>query len=181
MILNDIILNKRQSCIEFGAGISTLVIANLIKNNNLNCNFSSVEDDVEWFRFMESYIVKNNLKEHIDLIYAPLEKTSLALKNNSWYSLTALNKKISDNLKFDLAIIDGPGAWKPEIRFSRYTAVPYLINKLTNNFSIYLDDVNRRGEKKIMSLWNKNYKMKFARINNTSAVCIKGSKSNIII
>ena len=179
-ILNDIIINKRESIIEFGAGISTLAIANLFKKNSLNYSLISIEDDMNWFNYMKSCISKNNLQEQVNLIYAPLEKTNLALENNSWYSIKSLSEKINKDLKFSLAIVDGPGAWKPEIRLSRYPAVPYLINFLADSFSIYLDDINRKGEKKILSLWQKKYSMKFEKINDTTAVFIKGKKLNTI-
>ena len=179
-VLNDIIINKRESIIEFGAGISTLAIANLFKKNSLNYSLISVEDDMNWFNYMKSFILKNNLQEHVNLIYAPLEKTNLALENNSWYSVKSLSENINNDLKFSLAIVDGPGAWKPEIRLSRYPAVPYLINFLADNFSIYLDDINRKGEKEILSLWQKKYSMRFEKINDTTAVFIKGKKLNTI-
>ena len=180
VILNDILINGRQNIIEFGAGISTLAIANLIKKNHLNCNFFSVEDNSDWLNILKSYLMKNNLQEHVNLIYAPLEKTNLALENNSWYSINALSENINKDLKFSLVIVDGPGAWKPEIRLSRYPAVPYLLNFLADNFSIYLDDMNRKGEKKILSLWQKKYSMNFEKINDTTAVYIKGKKLNTI-
>lgn len=179
-VLNDIIMNTRENIIEFGAGISTLAIANLFKKNSLNYSLISVEDDMNWFNYVKSCISKNNLQEHVNLIYAPLEKTNLALENNPWYSVKSLSEKINNDLKFSLAIVDGPGAWKPEIRLSRYTALPYLINKLAENFSIYLDDINRKGEKQVLSLWQKKYTMKFEKINDTSAVFIKGKKLNTI-
>lgn len=180
VILNDIIINKRQQIIEFGSGISTLAIANLTKKNNLECSFISVEDNEEWFQYMNSFLTRNNLKKYVNMIYAPLKENSLALENNLWYSEQVLNENISSDFKFDLAIIDGPAAWKPKIRLSRYPAVPYLINFLSEKFSIYLDDINRRGEKKIISIWDQKYKLKFDRINNTSAVCINGNKLNTI-
>jgi hypothetical protein len=180
VILNDIIINKRQQIIEFGSGISTLAIANLIKKNNLKCSFISVEDNEEWFQYMNSFLSRNDLQKYVNIIYAPLKKNNLALENNLWYSEHALNEHISSDFKFNLVIIDGPAAWKPKIRFSRYPAVPYLINNLSEEFSIYLDDTNRKGEKEIMSFWNQKYKMKFDRINDTSAVCIKGNKLNTI-
>jgi hypothetical protein len=179
-VLNDIIIYKRQNIIEFGAGISTLAIANLIKKNHLNCNFYSVEDNSDWLNIIKSYLTKNNLREHVNLIYAPLEKTNLALENNSWYSINSLSEKLNKDLKINLAMIDGPGAWRPEIRSSRYPAVPYLLNFLDDNFSIYLDDINRKGEKKILNLWQKKYSMKFEKINNTAALYIKGKKLNTI-
>jgi hypothetical protein len=181
VILNDIIINKRQSIIEFGAGISTLAIANLIKKNNLECSFISVEDNEEWFNYIKSFLMKNDLGQNVKLIYAPLAKSDLALENNLWYSVQVLNENISSDFKFSLAIIDGPAAWKPEIRLSRYPAVPYLINFLSGEFSLYLDDVNRKGEKEIISLWDEKYKIKPEQVNTTSAVFTKGNKLNIIL
>ena len=180
VILNDIIINKHQNIIEFGSGISTLAIANLIKKNKLECNFISVEDNEEWFQYLKSFLSRNDLQKYVNIIYAPLKKNSLALENNLWYSDETLKKNINSDFKFSLAIIDGPAAWKTKIRLSRYPAVPYLINNLSEEFSIYLDDSNRKGEKEIMSLWNQKYKMKFELINDTSAVCIKGKKLNTI-
>lgn len=180
VILNDILINKRTQIIEFGSGISTLAIANLIKKNKLECNFISVEDNEEWFQYLKSFLSRNDLQKNVNIIYAPLKINSLALENNLWYSDEALRINISSDFKFNLAIIDGPAAWKPKIRLARYPAVPYLINNLSEEFSIYLDDTNRKGEKEIMNLWNQKYKMKFEPINDTSAVFIKGKKLNTI-
>lgn len=180
VILNDILINNRRQIIEFGSGISTLAIANLIKKNKLECNFISVEDNEEWFQYLKSFLTRNDLQKYVNIIFAPLKKNSLALENNLWYSDEVLQNNISSDFKFSLAIIDGPAAWKPKIRLSRYPAVPYLVNILSEESSIYLDDTNRKGEKEIMSLWNIKYKIKFEPINDTSAVSIKGKKLNTI-
>ena len=180
VILNDILINNRRQIIEFGSGISTLAIANLIKKNKLECNFISVEDNEEWFQYLKSFLTRNDLQKYVNIIFAPLKKNSLALENNLWYSDEVLQNNISSDFKFSLAIIDGPAAWKPKIRLSRYPAVPYLVNILSEESSIYLDDTNRKGEKEIMSLWNQKYKMKFEPINETSAVSVKGNKLNTI-
>ena len=180
VILNDIIINQRKSIIEFGSGVSTLAISNLIKKNNLKCSFVSIEDNKEWFDYINSFLSRNNLRNNVKIIYAPLESSDLALGDNLWYSMQALNNGISKESKISLAIIDGPAAWKPKIRLSRYTAVPYLINFLAEEFSIYLDDTNRKGEKEVLSLWHQKYNLKFEQTNDTSAVCIKGNKLNTI-
>ena len=181
VILNDIIINQRKSIIEFGSGVSTLAISNLIKKNNLKCSFVSIEDNKEWFDYINSFLSRNDLQKNVKIIYAPLESSDLALGDNLWYSMQALNNGISKKSKISLAIIDGPAAWKPKIRLSRYTAVPYLINFLAEEFSIYLDDTNRKGEKEVFSLWHQKYNLKFEQINDTSAVCIKGNKLNTIL
>ncbi len=130
---------------------------------------------------MKTSLGKNNLEEYVSLIYAPLEKTDLAVENNSWYSHKALEGHLNHEKKTDLVLIDGPGAWQPENKLSRYTAVPFLINKLADNFAVYLDDTNRKGEQKIISLWKKKYNLDFIRINSKSSVCIKGNKLNTIL
>jgi len=180
VILNDIIINQRKSIIEFGSGVSTLAISNLIKKNNLKCSFVSIEDNKEWFDYINSFLSRNDLQKDVKIIYAPLENNDLVLEDNLWYSMQALNNGISKESKFSLAIIDGPAAWKPKIRLSRYPAIPYLINFLAEEYSIYLDDTNRKGEKEVFSLWHQKYNLKFEQINDTSAVCIKGNKLNTI-
>ena len=180
VILNDILINNRKQIIEFGSGISTLAIANLIKKNSLECSFFSVEDNEEWYQYLKSFLTRNDLQKYVNIIYAPLKKNSQTLENNLWYSQESLQKSINPDYNFNLAIIDGPAAWKPKIRLSRYPALPYLINNLSEEFSIYFDDTNRKGEKEIMSLWNQKYKLKFEPINNTSAVSIKGKNLNTI-
>ena len=180
VILNDIIINQRKSIIEFGSGISTLAIANLIKKNNLECNLISVEDNNEWFNYISSFLSRNDLQKNVKIIYAPLEKNNLALENNLWYSMEAINKVLSDESKFSLVIIDGPGAWQPKLRLSRYPAVPFLLNSLADEFSIFLDDTNRKGEKEIMDLWNQKFDIKFEQVNQTSAMCVRGKKLNTI-
>jgi hypothetical protein len=180
VIINDIIINQRKSIIEFGSGISTLAIANLIKKNNLECSIISVEDNKHWFDYINSFLKQNGLESFVNIIYAPLEKNNLALENNLWYSMEVINKVLSNESKFSLVIIDGPGAWQPKLRLSRYPAVPFLINSFAEEFSIFLDDTNRKGEKEIMDLWHQKFDIKFEQINQTSSMCVRGKKLNII-
>jgi hypothetical protein len=48
IIINDILLHQRQSIIEFGSGISTILIGRLIRKNGLDTRLISVENDVRW-------------------------------------------------------------------------------------------------------------------------------------
>ena len=65
VILNDIIINQRKSIIEFGSGVSTLAISNLIKKNNLKCSFVSIEDNKEWFDYINSFLSRNDLQKDV--------------------------------------------------------------------------------------------------------------------
>jgi predicted O-methyltransferase YrrM len=165
-IINDISINSRESIIEFGAGISTIVIARLIKKNNLNSRIISVEHVEEWAKVINENLVKENLNDVASVFYAPLKPCDLSLDQNLWYDLDLLDKKLKGQ-RFDMVIIDGPPAWEASKTRARYPAVPYIIDKLKEKFSIYLDDVNRKGEQDTVERWIKQYGMQF-RVTGTS-------------
>lgn len=48
-IIIDIVLNSRNNIIEFGYGVSTIIIGRLIKKNNLKANLISIEHDANWY------------------------------------------------------------------------------------------------------------------------------------
>jgi predicted O-methyltransferase YrrM len=165
-IINDISINSRESIIEFGAGISTIVIARLIKKNNLNSRIISVEHVDEWAKVINENLVKEKLSDVASVFSAPLKPCDLTLDQNLWYDLDILDKELKGQ-RFDMVIIDGPPAWEASKARARYPAVPYLIDKLKEKFSIYLDDVNRNGEQDTVERWMKQYGMQF-RVTGTS-------------
>ena len=52
-LLNEIIINKRNTIIEFGAGISTIMPGRLSKMNNLSTVIVSVKENFNWFNEIE--------------------------------------------------------------------------------------------------------------------------------
>jgi len=129
VLINDIVINRRTSVLEFGCGISTLFIARLIKHNQLNCRLLSVESDFEWFQMIKEDLTKEGLHTYVDLIYAPLEKmpSNVNGHNTPWYSFSCLLNAIENKL-FDMAIVDGPPANSPEIIHSRYPALDFILS-----------------------------------------------------
>ncbi len=181
LIINDIVVNKRESIIEFGSGISTVVLARLIKRNELKTQILSVEEDKNWIEQIRLILEKEGLLEYANLIHAPLVNSHIVIGQNKWYSLEILNDLIPKNKKFDLVIVDGPSAWHPEIELSRYPALPYLLNNLFDKFSFYLDDANRNGEQKILHLWKEKFNLCFQMINPILAHTHRGIWYNISI
>lgn len=153
-ICNDIIINKRQSIIEFGAGFSTICIAQLLKINNLHISFVTVEDNENWANDIRNLLTRLGLHDYATVITAPLAGVSDNFAKNpqkTWYDtqlITAATDRISG---FDLVIVDGPfGGSTP---FARYSAVPFLKSKLSGDFAIFLDDSARADEKAIAADW----------------------------
>lgn len=172
-IINDMIVNNRTSVLEFGAGISTILMARVIRKNNLKTRVTAVEHDQGWADSVKSLLTKEELNDYVTLIHAPLVNSTLSVDGNQWHDATLIDRAIGDS-KFDLVIIDGPPAWEPGKQKARYPAVPYVFDKLSSVFSIYLDDANRAGEKSLMEMWEKEFRLKFNLLGKTLAHCSKG-------
>jgi len=175
-ILNDIMVNQRKNIIEFGSGISTIIIGRLIKKNCLDAELLSVEHDENWVGTLKEILKNEKVDDVIKVIYAPLKKCKIAIDNNEWYSIDVLNKA-TKNKKFDMVIVDGPPAWEKPKAIARYPAVPFISNKLTDKFSIYLDDAVRMGEQAVLRMWEAEYGVKFNIAGKTLAYYYAGGSN----
>ncbi|WP_417214475.1 class I SAM-dependent methyltransferase [Bizionia sp.] len=153
-VLNDIIINNRKCIVEFGAGASTIYIAKLLKMRGENTVFYSVESDDSWSEIIKRQLESLGLSEFVKIILAPKQKVlkQFAFKDQKiWYDCKLLKIGFENINNIDLVLVDGPsGDFTP---YSRYSAVPFLKEKLTLNYSIFLDDTNRTQEKEIAAVW----------------------------
>src|SRR5574337_237471 len=173
-LLNDLLINQRKSIIEFGSGISTILIGRLIQRQRLRTQVISIEHEKKWTAELRKVIKKEQLDKFVTVINAPLVKCKLHPDNNYWYDLNVLDNHIEKRKKFDMVIIDGPPAWQQGKELARYPALPYLKNKLSERVAIYLDDANRNGEQTILHMWQKKYSINFTLRGSTLAVYTSG-------
>lgn len=166
-LINDIIINNRKNIIEFGSGISTVMVGRLIKTNRLNATVLSVENDLDWVKELRRILEKENLSGIVTIIHAPLTACKLGLDNNQWYDLNVLNKKVND--QFDMVVIDGPQAWEVGKERARFPALPFMSKRMLDSFSIYLDDANRVGERSVLDIWKEMYEIEFRFAGGTLA------------
>lgn len=157
-ICNDIVINKRKNIIEFGAGYSTICIAQLLKINKIEATFYSIEDNQDWIDDLKGILKSLELTDYVNLIHAPLkniEKEYLYKNQEKWYDTTILSENTRNIKNIDLLIVDGPfGGSTP---FARHSAFPFFKNRLSENFAIFLDDTNRIGEKEILAAWSSQF------------------------
>ncbi len=170
MIMNDIQINHRQNILEFGSGLSTILISRLIKKNNLPCKLYSVEHDKKWFDLLNSILKKEGTMENTITIFSPLCASEKSKNNLEWYNNKIINTHISENLLFDLVIIDGPPAHEKSKSLSRYPALPFIKKKLNKSYSIYLDDASRKGEQEVIKYWKDEFNYSYNLINNRIAL-----------
>ena len=173
-LMNEIIVNERRSIIEFGAGVSTIMMARLAKMNNIQLDIVSVEEDESWMNIVKGILDREGLSANIVLIHVPLEKKILQGFENHWYQMDILKRKLGPSKTFDLVLIDGPTACHKQIALSRYFALPFLKDALREKHIIFLDDANRIGEQQIMELWKQELGTHFKIFAETLGICYVG-------
>jgi predicted O-methyltransferase YrrM len=146
-IINEIQINNRKSIIEFGAGVSTIITAKFIAENNINATIVSVEDNLSWLNFISSQLEKYNCQHAVQLLHVPLKNSDSGVK---WYDQEQLKSNIT-NKKFDLILVDGPSGGLG--KNARKPVLPLLLNYLNQSFIIFLDDVRRLDEQQILDEW----------------------------
>lgn len=179
IIINDILINNRKNIIEFGSGISTIILARFFKYEKLRCHLYSIDNNSKWILYLSEIIEKEKLNDYVTIIYSPLSKCAFNPYNINWYEVSKINDTIGDAI-FDMVIIDGPEAHTNELKFARYPAIPYIKEKLNNCYSIFIDDATRSGEKKLIEMWSNILKVRFILINQELCYAIKGEHFNII-
>ncbi len=172
IICNDIILNKRTSIIEFGSGLSTLLFARLIAMLQSEARIVSIDHNEDCLEILRSYLLREKLDHYVTLIHAPLNPCSLTSNILEWYNLQSMSNIVHS--RFDCAIIDGPPAHKPDDLFVRSPALPFLRNNLARNFSLFLDDIDRHGERRILAEWEQILGHKAMILTETLGAFIKG-------
>jgi len=169
-ILNEIIINQREMVIEFGSGLSTIVMARLIKKNKLNTRVISIEHNENWASILQSYLENEGLQGFVEIVTVNLKETETPLGPVKWYDYDTFLPVISDK-KFDLVIIDGPPADREKIKYSRFPALFKLENNLADDFCLMLDDANREGEQDLVKYYrDRNEAFKYTLVSETLAV-----------
>jgi len=172
---NDIIINNRNNIVEFGSGFSTICIAQLLKVNKKESTFISFENNADWAAELTLLLQRMDLDGYVKIVHAPLvDVPAVYAKENQqkWYDTTVIEAAINQNQSLDMIIVDGPyGGSTP---FARFSAVPFLLSKMSTNYAVFLDDTNREQEKMIAADWHaklggkiKNYK-RYTTLTNSS-------------
>ena len=174
LILNDISINKRNSILEFGAGISTIFTAKFFQLNEIKGQIYAIDHDANWLNWLDDYLQKEKLLNFVQLIHSPLipAHNNPFSNNLQWYDENRLMAEIGAT-KFDLVLIDGPPG---QGKAHRYYALPFLLKNeiLYTKYLIILDDVNRDIEQLIVEKWENETELEFKIVNHKIAMTSKG-------
>jgi len=173
-IVNEMLINKRRSLLEFGSGISTVILARAMKMHGIDARLISVESDREWSELTGNLLAKDGLSSYVELVHAPLTHRDWKGRSLLWYDELTLKERLRNADSPDLILIDGPAAYNKHYGLNRYFAMPFLKERLAPEHCIFLDDANREGEKQVLNYWKEELGMESEIFADTLAVHYKG-------
>lgn len=149
-VANEIVLADRREIVELGSGISSVVLARLLRERG-GGYLTSLEHDPSWLRLVASQLEREGLGDFARLVEAPLVPHPLGLGGAPWYAEDAVDALPAAGT--DLLLVDGPPGYGAGMERSRYPALPALADRLAPGALVILDDADRPGEREILERW----------------------------
>ena len=142
----------------------------------------SIEHDEQWAESLARTICDAGLSPVCKVVCAPLKPCEHSLDGSEWYDTEVVGKALSTE-RVDTVLCDGPLADSAGARLSRYPAVPVVSDYLGAEYSIYLDDIQRRGERRIARRWGKLLNIRFRHhlLRGSFALGTQGRHLNALI
>lgn len=159
--------NDYDLVIEFGSGISTVIIAKTLvrlahkRVDKFPVAFTSFDHLEQYYRQTFTMLQQANLTEYVELHHAPLQ--AWQAPNGDTYSyydchqiLAILARQYPSTGLRVLVVVDGPpGKTGPH---ARYPAAPLVLKHFAGAcIDLLLDDYIRQDEKEIAQLWQADY------------------------
>lgn len=150
-VCNEIIHGARTRIVECGSGMSTVVLARLLRERGDGA-LVALEHDGHWAALVEEQLRREDLGAIAGVHYAPLGGEP------PWYDLHD-SDRLPDAV--DLLVVDGPPAFDPGHGTRRAPALPWFSDRLVVGATVILDDIDRDGEREVLSLWERTSDWRF--------------------
>lgn len=137
--------------VEFGSGVSTLILADGLRRRGAG-KLLSIEHNEKYYEQTRSLIISNDLEGFVQLELCPISTIEINKIEHKWYSIVA--PKLTNFLaggKVDFVLVDGPPAATQ--KFARYPALPVIKQHLSPDAIVILDDGARTDEEEIVRRW----------------------------
>lgn len=141
-----VITESPNYVVELGSGVSSVVLGLALDKFNKG-RLLSIDHEFEFAQKTKKFIDINKLDEIVEVKHCPLSKYQYEESIWQWYDLS----KINFEEKIDLLVVDGPP--RKIQNKSRFPALTILINKLSPEATIVLDDANRENEIEVIKEW----------------------------
>jgi predicted O-methyltransferase YrrM len=153
LVCNEIVHRSRTRIVECGSGVSTVVLARLLRQRGGGANVVALEHDAEWAALVTDLLRRESLTDIARVVHAPMDG------NPPWYARSALAEMPDD---IDLLVVDGPPAYAAGHGCRRAPALTAFEPRLTPTATVVLDDVNRPGEQEVLASWEAETSWRFS-------------------
>ena len=147
-----IVRNKPRSILECGSGLSTLIVASLIRRGGQSV-FVSLEHDYVCYKKTKRLLTMHGLTEYANVCFAPLKAFDIDHETWKWYDYECF---ITNPI--DLLVVDGPPQRIQPM--ARYPVLPLLRQQFSDDAVLILDDGNRPDEKRCVERWELEFGVK---------------------
>jgi predicted O-methyltransferase YrrM len=146
-VVQQIHQRRPRRVLEFGSGVSTVVIARILREFGDHARLDSFEHHERWYPRTRDLLERTGVTDVAHLHYAPLApREDLDVP---WYDLSAL----PDGELYDLVLVDGPQGGRRREPLARLGGFLAVRERLAPGAVILLDDGLRRGEREVVRRW----------------------------
>jgi hypothetical protein len=161
VVCNEIVHGARTRIVECGSGVSTVLLARLLRERGAG-SIVAVEHDRAWAALVADLLRREKLDDIARVLYAPLHG------DPPWYASTALDALPAE---VDLLVVDGPPAHTTSPQHRRVPALAFFEPRLMPGATVVLDDLQRPGEREVLSVWEAQTPWRF-RIDKAAGVAV---------
>lgn len=138
--------HRPEIVVEFGSGVSTLVLAHAMERCG-NGRVHSLDHEDAFARRTRALLETHGLAHRATVVHAPLIEHDVDGRRPRFYDTASLD----DLPRIDAAFVDGPPRTvDPEVR---HAALPLIWERLPPGGVVALDDADRPGERRIVERW----------------------------
>jgi predicted O-methyltransferase YrrM len=147
ILADEVLARAPRLTVEFGSGLSTLVIARALQLGGGGGRLVSFDHSEGFAEITRRRLARLDL--HAEVRAVPLVSSEPFGFAGRWYSPETLPPE------FDLAVIDGPPAWLHT--GTRGGAGPVVLPRLRPGGAVILDDAARSGEQENAERWKQAF------------------------
>lgn len=160
-ILDDVWFRVSPLVVELGSGVSTVVIARLLRELGAG-RLLAVEHDDVWATRIQRQLEREGLAHVAGVVRAPLRPHPRAWDDTPWYDEAAVAPAVGAvGSAIDVLVVDGPPAWQRGAEHARYPALGSVTGWLAAGATIVLDDIDRAGEQDVLARWQEEHPVVF--------------------
>lgn len=158
-VLNDVWFRRSPQIVELGSGVSTIVLARLLRELGAG-HLLALEHDERWADRVEEQLGHEGLIDVARVVRAPLRPSLRAWDGTEWYDEPVVLTAV-EGTAVDVLVVDGPPAWQPGSAHARFPALGVLAPFLAPGATVVLDDIERDGERGVLQRWSHEHEISF--------------------